>query len=784
MILKIQLFKALVFKLTFLCFLSAFSSYTIARSINIGIVLDGTSKRESLPIEQIKQEIIKLNQGEFSIHFPAAKVINADWQLDKIRTAINTLNQDKSVDLIITQGLMASHEAAHFNGLNKPVIAPVIADRVLQSFPYKKGVSYKHNFTYINTSNSVERDIRQFYKLIPFKQLLFPIDEVILKTFPALRTMATQVQKELGFNITFLPVDNSLKQVLQKIPKHIDAVYLPPYARFSQSELQSFAEGLINKKLPSFSLLGRRDLELGFMATLNGRKADSLRFSRRIALMVQSILLGENPATIKVDLEQPTKLAINMKTAKAIGFSPKWRDLESAELLFKQAIQMSNSLSLTDAMNQAVAANLGLHTDKFNIALAEDQVDSARSALLPQINIGVSGTHIDQSRSGAQQAQRTADAEVQLSQLIYSECSWSGFDVASLLKDAEDAAFQSRVLDILSQSATAYLRVLSVLGTEQVRQANLKVSEANLELAEQRVKIGYSNRSEVLRWKSVIATDRSALYIAQAAREQSQTELKRLLHRPLNESVSVTNEGIADLIVLLKNGKFKGFFDNAVHFNRFIDFEVQRAMNNAPELKQLSHLTESARRQLVAGKRAYYIPDISINARFGQNIDQGGIGANNSNLHKDNWSAGFQATLPLFTSGARPAEVSRASNALIQTRYQQQNIREVIEARVRSAIQKTQGSFPSIRLSQDAAKAAKENFAMVSDSYISGVVSITSLIDAQNASLSADLSAVEALYSFMIDWVEIQRSVASFDLILSDTGIDLWYQELEAYYQK
>ena len=73
---------------------------------------------------------------------------------------------------------------------------------------------------------------------------------------------------------------------------------------------------------------------------------------------------------------------------------------------------------------------------------------------------------------------------------------------------------------------------------------------------------------------------------------------------------------------------------------------------------------------------------------------------------------------------------------------------------------------------------------MVSDSYRSGAVSITSLIDAQNASLSADLSAVEALYSFMIDWIEIQRSVANFDQILSDTGIDLWYQELEAYYQR
>ncbi|MCF6250596.1 MAG: TolC family protein [Methylococcaceae bacterium] len=784
MILKALLTKSFFLKLTVVCFLCTFSHLIIAKTVHIGIIIDGTSKRQTVPIAQIKREIIKLNQGEFTVKFPANKVINAGWQLDKIRAAISTLNQDNSIDLIITQGLIASHEAAHFNTLNKPVIAPVIADRVLQGLPYNNGISNKHNYTYIASSQSIEQDIRQFFKLTPFKQLLIPIDPVILHALPTLRTITNRIQNELGFNLTFLPVNTRLKSILQEMPSNIDAVYLPPFARFSDSDHKAFADGLISRKIPSFSLLGRKDLELGFMATLNGREMDSLRFSRRIALMVQSILLGTNPAKLKVDLEQPTKLAINMKTAKAIGFSPKWRDLESAELLFQQSIQKSDILSLTDAMNQAVAANLGLLSDKVNIALAEDQVYTARSTLLPQINIGLSGTHIDQSRSGAQQAQRTADAEIQLSQLIYSELSWSGFDVARLLKDAEDASFQTRVLDVLSQSSTAYLRVLSALGTEQVRQANLKVSESNLELAQQRVKIGYSNRSEVLRWKSVIASDRSALYIAQAAREQNQTELKRLLHTPFNESVSVTNEGISSLIAMLQNEKFKGFFDNAVNFNHFIDFEVQRALNNAPELKQLSHLTASARRKLVAGKRAYYIPDISINARFGQNIDQGGIGAQNSNLHKDNWSAGFQATLPLFTSGARPAEISRASNTLIQTRYQQQNIQEVIEARVRSALQKTKGSFPSIRLSQDAAKAAKENFAMVSDSYLSGAVSITSLIDAQNASLSADLSAVEALYSFMIDWVEIQRSVANFDLILSDTGINLWYQELDAFYRK
>ena len=79
------------------------------------------------------------------------------------------------------------------------------------------------------------------------------------------------------------------------------------------------------------------------------------------------------------------------------------------------------------------------------------------------------------------------------------------------MKEAEDNLFQSRVLDVMSQSATAYLQVLLARARAQVRQANLKVSETNLELAQMRLKIGYSDRSEVLRWKSVISTDRSAL---------------------------------------------------------------------------------------------------------------------------------------------------------------------------------------------------------------------------------------------------------------------------------
>lgn len=780
---KSQQIKPFFYKLALFCFLFVLSNITIAKTITIAIIIDGTNKKEVLPIQKIKQEIIALNQGEFNISFPAEKVINANWELNKIRAAITTLNQDKDVDLIITQGLISSHEAAHFNPLKKPVIAIVVADRHLQKLPYINGHSGKLNFTYINASNSVEQDLRQFFQLTPFKHLIIPVDPIFLTALPSLREIASLVQKELKFELTFLPVTSGLEQTLAQIPANADAIYIPPLMRFSKEEHQAFATGLIEKKLPSFSLLGRMDLELGFMLTLNGRKMDDLRFSRRIALMVQSILLGTNASQLEVDLENSPKLAINMQTARAIGYSPKWRDMEVAELLFDNETQDATALTLTAAISQSVAANLALLSDKMNIALAEDQVSTSRSALLPQINIGVNGTHIDQGRSGIQQSQRSVDAEIKASQLIYSETSWANFDVARLLKNAEDASFQARVLDIMSQSATTYLQLLSARATEKVRLANLKVSETNLELALMRLKIGYSDRSDSLRWKSTIATDRSALYIAQANKEQQETELKRLLHIPLQEIISVTDKGIFNQIEMLNQKKFSGFFDNELNFNRFVNFEVNRALENAPELKQVKHLFQSARRQLEAGKRAYYIPDISVNAQFGQNIAQGGIGAGNNHYQKDDWSVGFQASLPLFTSGARSAQVSKASNTLIQTQYQHENILESVEARIRVALQKSKGSFPSIRLSQNAAKAARENFEMVSDSYASGLISITSLIDAQNAALSADLSAVNALYSFMIDWVEIQRSVGSFDLLLTKQGIENWYQELDAWYQ-
>jgi outer membrane protein TolC len=199
---------------------------------------------------------------------------------------------------------------------------------------------------------------------------------------------------------------------------------------------------------------------------------------------------------------------------------------------------------------------------------------------------------------------------------------------------------------------------------------------------------------------------------------------------------------------------------------------------------QVNAQIASNQRQLDAAQRVYYIPNIRVEVRYNQNISRSGVGASNSNLLDDDWSANLQASLPLFAGGARQAEMARARNSLRQSQTQYQAQQQQIEAGLLSTIQRAKGSFPAVRLARFAASSAKDNFALITDAYVQGTISITNLIDAQDAALAADLAAAEAQYNFVIDWIAIQRAIANYDVLLSEDGFDQWYEALDRYYQK
>ena len=99
----------------------------------------------------------------------------------------------------------------------------------------------------------------------------------------------------------------------------------------------------------------------------------------------------------------------------------------------------------------------------------------------------------------------------------------------------------------------------------------------------------------------------------------------------------------------------------------------------------------------------------------------------------------------------------------LQTTYTES--KRLIEQRIRSDLHSIGASYPSIALAMDAAVAARKSFDIIRENYAQGTRSMSDLLTAQNSSLVAEQAATNTLYRFMIDIVQLQRDIGSFDLL-------------------
>ena len=93
--------------------------------------------------------------------------------------------------------------------------------------------------------------------------------------------------------------------------------------------------------------------------TTGGAERDTDRLARRVAIMIQRIAQGEDPAQFDVAFPTSQRLVINMQMAREIGFSPRWQFLADAEQLHAEA-DGAQPLTLLEAMRAALDANPAL----------------------------------------------------------------------------------------------------------------------------------------------------------------------------------------------------------------------------------------------------------------------------------------------------------------------------------------------------------------------------------------------------------------------------------------
>jgi len=219
----------------------------------------------------------------------------------------------------------------------------------------------------------------------------------------------------------------------------------------------------------------------------------------------------------------------------------------------------------------------------------------------------------------------------------------------------------------------------------------------------------------------------------------------------------------------LLGGRVPDVFDNATSTRRFEVFMVAFAAENAPELALYDRLLEAQGIQIGERKRSFLLPafffDFSYDYFFEWTPDV-------PDRRDDTWLARVYAVYPLFQGADRYYDLKREQSAREGLESERELSRQLVERRVRTALERVRSGFPIIALSVQAAEASRQNLDVVQEKYAEGILNVTDLLEAQNQSFTSDQAAAVSVYQLLVDLIDLQRAVAWFEAEKTDAELE------------
>ncbi len=754
-------------------------SVASSRVVSIGIVTDGSTPEDMALVELYRKEISSVLGPEFRVKFSPRWIVSGNDSPEGVRKALNKLFAGPKPDIVIALGAIASFEALNRGSLQKPTIAPFVADFFFKSGKYKKNRT--KNLIYIDSIYYLDDDIYVFKEIAPFKHIGLILDEREVRAFPGLGDIVRKFGKRHGIRVSVISAGSSADKLLEAISDDIEAVLVGPLWHFSADQVNVFSRGLIKKKIPGFAIWDFSQVQNGLLAGLETRDKQRV-LAKRTAVAIMDILRGEAPENIEVKFVRTRDLVVNMDTARQLQLYPSLLLITGATVLNERPSGIKRTLTVKTAVDEAVSANLQLRSAEVEVLAGRYAVREVMADLLPRIDMETGFRQVDEDRAevgGGMTPESVWTGSAVGSVLIYSEKRWASYTAEEHLQEAREMKLERVKLDVTYQAAVAYLNVLRAKTIEQIFKENLSLTKANLERAKIRVSTGAAGPDEVYRWESKYANDKRFVLRRESDTLTAMETLNRILHRPLQEPFELKETTLEDPLFIMGSKFFLKLMENPILIERFKDFASKKAVELRPELKAIDAAINAKERLRVAAKREIWLPDFSVEWRVDQYFDEAGKGQREpSTLDDTDWSVGIFARIPLFEGGKTLSRLRRLEKEVSKLRTDRDAGAEVIVQQVLAAINKTRASYPSISLTRDAEESARKNLNLVIDSYIHGIKTIIDVLDAQNQYLKARLDAANAVYDFLIDYMGVQRAIGQFSVFMPPDMRKQWIDEV------
>ncbi|WP_299980975.1 ABC transporter substrate binding protein [Desulfobacula sp.] len=255
----------------------------------------------------------------------------ANWDdslIEKVvATIINRLNTKKDIDLMIAAGTTAGRGLSN-NKHHTPTIV------ISSSDPIGAGIvksaensGYEHVLARVDPFR-YERQIRIFHEIIGFKKLgVAYSDTPNGRTYAAISDIE-KISKEYGFEIVrcytqdeIMDVkvcEESVKNCFRELSNKTDAIYVTAQNGVNPNSIPDLVDIVNKAQIPTFSQSSSTEVKAGFLMSISQAtwKYAGDFYAKTIAKTFNGAKIGQ----LEQVFEDPTKMTINLESAKKISF--------------------------------------------------------------------------------------------------------------------------------------------------------------------------------------------------------------------------------------------------------------------------------------------------------------------------------------------------------------------------------------------------------------------------------------------------------------------------------
>ena len=290
----------------------------------------------------------------------------------------------------------------------------------------------------------------------------------------------------------------------------------------------------------------------------------------------------------------------------------------------------------------------------------------------------------------------------------------------------------------------AYWQVVSLKHKQKLAQAFLDLVKKLDDDVQKMIREGVATRSEGLSVNVKVNEAEMALTQVDDGLVLSKMLLCQLCGLPMNEQVTLADEDTEEITTVI--------LTPAV--------DAGQAAENRPELRQLQNVVDMSR-QFTNVLKAGNLPQVALT---------GGYAVSNPNVYNGFerkfagvWNVGVLVRVPVWNWGDVAYKVRASKGATAIASLELNDAREKIELQVNQSMFRVDEANKKLEMAKSNTRKADENLRMANLGFREGVISSTTVMEAQTAWLQAQSQKIDAEIDVRLSQVNLQKALGTLE---------------------